>query len=148
MAMTTSAKGLAVIKHFEGYVSKAYRCPAGVWTIGYGTTAGVRAGMTITEAQGEAFLRADLAKFEKAVNAAVKVQLAQHQFDALVAFTYNVGAGAFQGSTLLRQINAGNFNLARANFMKWVKGGGRTLPGLVRRRTSEADLFETGKVKF
>jgi lysozyme len=115
-----------------------------VWTIGYGTTAGVRSGQHCTEAQAEAFLRADLAKFEATVNKSLRVMVTQEQFDALVAFTYNVGGGAFAGSTLLRQINAGNFHLARENFMKWTKGGGRVLPGLVRRRSAEADLFEKG----
>lgn len=144
--MTTGDKGIALIKHFEGFRSKAYLCPAGVWTIGYGTTSGVRKGQVISESQAESFLKADLAKFEAAVNKSVKVLLTQNQFDALVAFTYNVGAGAFAGSTLLRQINAGAFGKARENFMKWVKGGGKTLPGLVRRRSAEADLFDKNKL--
>lgn len=148
MTYKTGPKGLALIKHFEGYRDAAYLCPANVWTIGYGTTAGVRRGQRCTTAQAEAFLRADLAKFETAVNKGVRTPITQEQFDALVAFAYNVGAGAFAGSTLLRQINAGNFSLARANFLKWNKGGGRVLTGLVRRRTAEADLFETGQLNL
>lgn len=148
MTYKTGPKGLALIKHFEGYRDVAYRCPANVWTIGYGTTAGVRQGQRCTPAQAEAYLRADLAKFETAVNRGIRTLITQEQFDALVAFTYNVGAGAFAGSTLLRQINAGNFALARANFLKWNRGGGKVLNGLTRRRTAEADLFETGQLKL
>jgi GH24 family phage-related lysozyme (muramidase) len=137
----TNQAGLDLIKSFEGLRLTAYICPAGVPTIGYGTTSGVRMGDRITPAQAEALLRRDLAKFEQAVDQAVKVTLNSNQFSALVSFTYNVGAGAFQRSTLLKLLNQGNYQAAAQEFMKWNRGGGRVLPGLTRRRLAEQRLF-------
>lgn len=134
--------GLALIKEFEGLSLKAYTCPAGVLTIGFGTTMGVRPGQVISEAEAEAMLRADVDKFAKGVSEAVKVPLAQHQFDALVAFAYNVGLGAFRTSTMLRLINKGEMASAAAQFARWNRAGQKVLPGLTRRRAAERKLFE------
>lgn len=148
MAMTTSKKGVSLIKFFEGFRAQAYYDAVGVPTVGYGTTSGVRMGMTITEAQGEAYLQADLRKFEDGINKLVKVTLNQNQFDALVCFTYNLGLGNFGSSTLLKLLNQGRFDLVPDQFMRWNKAGGKVLAGLTKRRQAEADLFATGKVSL
>lgn len=152
--LSTSNKGIDLIKEFEGCRLKAYRCPAGIWTIGYGhtTAAGppaVLPGMVITQDRAEEILRTDLGQFERAIGRYVKVDLTQHQFDALVSFAYNVGIGSMilseppglARSTLLKRVNAGRFDDVPAEFMKWTRGGGRELPGLVRRRRAEAGLW-------
>lgn len=140
--MRTSQNGLDLIKHFEGFRAKAYICPAGVLTIGFGSTGKhVKPGMTITEDEAETLLRKDVGRFEDAVNKLVRVKLDQDEFDALVAFSYNIGAGAFAESTLLKKLNAGDFGGAYKEFARWNKAGGRVLKGLVRRRAAEAALF-------
>jgi spore coat assembly protein SafA len=139
--MSLSPRGLNLIKGFEGLRLRAYQDSAGVWTIGYGHTAGVRPGDRISQAQAEAFLRHDTGWAQQAVRDKVKVPLTQGQFDALTSFTFNLGAGALHGSTLLRKLNAGNYAGARAEFGKWVHAGGQRLEGLVRRRAAEAALF-------
>ena len=137
----TSQKGIDLIKEFEGFRNTAYLCPANVWTIGYGHTKTAKPGMCISTVQGEELLRKDVEKFENAVNTLVKVPLNQNQFDALVSFAYNVGVGAFGKSTLLRLLNQGEYQRAAKQLHRWVRGGGRKLPGLVRRRKAEYDLF-------
>lgn len=139
--MKTSPKGIALIKEFEGLRLKAYLCPGGVWTIGYGHTAGVKPGMVITEAQAEEYLKADLIAFERYLNG-LGLALNQNQFDALVSFIYNIGIGNFQKSTLLRKarINA-NDNSIMDEFLRWVYSKGRVLPGLQRRRLREVKLY-------
>ena len=142
--MKISAKGLGLIKEFEGCELTAYVCPAGVLTIGYGSTGPhVSNGQTITEAEAEALLLKDLVRFEKAVNELVKVPLSQGAYDALVSFTFNCGEGAFADSTLLRELNAGKEpNLtAKSQLPRWTNGG---LAGLVRRRAAEVELFCSG----
>ncbi|AFZ34651.1 glycoside hydrolase family 24 [Stanieria cyanosphaera PCC 7437] len=114
--LTTSKAGINFIKLWEGLRLKAYRCPAGKWTIGYGTTKGVKAGQEITQREAESLLRNDLVVFEDATRNLVKVQLSQNQFDALVSFVYNVGEGAFAKSTLLQVLNEGKFTEAANNF--------------------------------
>lgn len=133
---------LSLIKRFEGLRLKAYICPAGVPTIGYGTTKGVRMGQTITEEEAERLLREDVAVFERGVDEAVKVPLNPNQRAALVSFAYNVGLGAFRTSTLLRLLNKGDYAGAAKQFDRWTKGGGKVLPGLVKRRAAERELFE------
>ena len=138
--MHMSQGGLDVLlKKFEGCKLKAYRCPAGVCTIGYGHTSSAGApevvdGMTITQAQADEILKRDLVKFESAVTDLVKVRLTQNQFDVLVDFAYNAGIGNLKSSTLLKKVNAGDLDAVPAELMKWTKGGGKVLPGLVRRR--------------
>lgn len=139
--MTTSKQGLALIAAHEGLKLKAYLCPAGVPTIGYGHTKGVRMGDTITPDQADKFLREDLADAEKAVNAQ-GLKINQNQYDALVSFTFNVGVGNFGKSTLLKKVKANADDPAiRNEFARWNKGGGKVLPGLTRRRKDEADLY-------
>lgn len=140
--MTISDAGLALIKAAEGLRLSAYLCPARVWTIGYGTTKGVKPGDTITEAQAEDMLRADVAKFERAVTDAVRVPITQGQFDALVSLAYNIGAAALRKSTLLRLLNESKYSLAAAQFDRWNRAGGRVLAGLTKRRAAERALFE------
>ncbi len=140
--MKTSQKGIDLIKQFEGCRLVAYKCPAGIWTIGYGHTQGVKAGDKITRSKAESFLRSDLKKFEKGILNSVKVPLNQYQFDALISFTYNCGLGAFKSSTLLKKLNAGDYKGAGAEFLKWNKSNGRVLAGLKRRRKAEKVLFD------
>lgn len=143
--LRTSAAGLEIIKHFEGFRPKAYICPAGVLTIGYGTTSGVYRGQIVSESQAVALLSKDLLVFEREVKKAVKVPLEQWEFDALVSFVYNVGGGNFRSSTLLRKLNAGEYDQVPGQLMRWNKGGGRVLPGLTRRRAAEGRLFSSGR---
>ena len=139
--MKTSPKGIALIKEFEGLRLKAYQCPGGVWTIGYGHTTGVRPGMVITEAQAEEYLKADLIVFERYLNG-LGLALNQNQFDALVSFIYNVGTGNFSNSTLLRKVRANpQDNSIMDEFLRWVYSKGRVLPGLQRRRLDEMKLY-------
>ena len=142
--MKTNQKGLDVIKSFEGLYLRAYLCPAKVWTIGYGTTTNVKAGMTISREQAEAFLKDDLAKFERSVLRLVKQPLTDNQFSALVSFCYNVGAGNLEKSTLLKKVNINpKDKLIYNEFLKWNKAKGKVLSGLTRRRKAEADLYFT-----
>lgn len=141
MSKTTSSNGIKLIKQFEGCKLTAYKCPAGVWTIGYGHTAGVKSGQKITQAQADTYLKSDLKKFENAVNSCVKVSINQYQFDALVSFTYNCGAGALKTSTLLKKLNKKDYAGAAKEFAKWNKANGKVLDGLTKRRAAEAQLF-------
>jgi lysozyme len=137
-----SQAGKDLIISFEGIRLEAYKCPAGVWTIGVGSTVpAVHAGEVITKQQALARFDKDLAKFENAVDRLVKVPLTQNQFDALVSFTFNVGEGALAKSTLLKKLNAGDYDAVPSELMKWTKGGGKELPGLVRRRRAEAAMW-------
>ncbi len=139
--MKTSQKGIDLIKRFEGCRLNAYKCPANVWTIGYGHTYGVKEGQTITQKQAEDLLKDDLKSFEAAVNNYVKVPLTQGQFDALVSFSFNVGNEALRTSTLLRLLNQGKYEEAAEQFSRWVYASGKKLDGLVRRRKAEKELF-------
>lgn len=139
--MNISKKGIDLIKRFEGCRLKAYRCPAGVWTIGYGHTNNVRPDDIITQNDAEELLKRDLKVHEVNVKRVVKIALTQNQFDALVSFEYNVGYGAFANSTLLKLLNAGNYNGASKQFERWVYAGDRVLEGLVKRRKAERELF-------
>ena len=140
--MMISETGLHLIKSFEGLKLNAYLCPANVWTIGYGTTKGVKAGQAITAAKADELLAADVRQFEDAVNKAVTVPLTQGQFDALVSLTYNIGAAAFRASTLLKLLNAKDYAGAAKQFARWNKANKKVLTGLVRRREAERQLFE------
>jgi lysozyme len=144
--MQTSKAGVDLIKKFEGRRLAAYRCPAGVWTIGYGhtTDAGspkVVPGMVISATQADEILKQDLRQYEEGVTRLLKVSVTQGQFDALVSFAYNCGVGALQKSTLLKKINADRHANVPAEFMKWTRAAGKELPGLVRRRRAEAALW-------
>jgi GH24 family phage-related lysozyme (muramidase) len=136
-----NSKGIQLLKAFEGLSLTAYRDAVGVWTIGYGTTLGVRPGMTITVSQAEALLKRDLLRFETAVATGVKVAINDDQFSALVVFSYNVGEKAFTTSTLLKLLNQGNYQGAANELLRWNRAGGRVLAGLTRRRRAERALF-------
>ena len=145
--MKTNESGLSLIKSFEGLRLKAYKCPAGVWTIGYGHTGkDVKPGMIITEEQAEEYLRQDLERFEKGVDDLVEVDINENQYSALVSLAYNIGLGNFKKSTLLKLINKGNQNELEAvhsQFKRWVWAGSQILPGLQRRREAEFKLYST-----
>lgn len=144
----TGNAGIDMIKRFEGFRSAPYKCPAGVPTIGYGATfypGGKKVTMTdkaITEEEATSLLLGMLVKFEQYVDSYCVDTVTQNQFDALVSFCYNLGPANLKASTLLKKVNANpNDESIRAEFMKWTKAGGRTLKGLVTRRTAEADLY-------
>lgn len=151
--MRISNKGLDLIKSFEGWYSAPYLDPIGIPTIGYGFTyyPSDRRKVTmkdkpLTKEQGEAMLREVLRGYELDVERLVKVQLTQNQFDALVSFTYNLGATNLSKSTLLRKLNANPCDTSIPNeFLKWNKAGGKVLKGLTRRREAEAKLFASKK---
>jgi len=134
--------GLNLIKEFEGCKLTAYICPAGVLTIGYGSTGPhVVPGMTITQEEAETLLRDDLRRFEEGVEQLVEVPLNDNQFSALVSFAFNLGLGALSGSTLLRLLNEGNYAAVPAQLARWNKSGGKVLAGLTRRREAEGKLW-------
>ena len=142
MTYSISSKGLDLIKQFEGCELKAYVCPAGVLTVGYGHTgADVYTGMEVSQAEADELLKTDTIRFEKAVDKYVNVELKQCMFDALVSFTFNCGDDAFKNSTLLRLLNTHDYEGAASQFSRWVNGANGPLPGLVRRREAEEGLF-------
>lgn len=140
---------LDIIKKYEGLRLKAYICPAGVPTIGYGSTRypdgrKIQMGDVITEKEAEQMLIHDVRKFESEVLASVTTPLNDNQLSALISFVYNVGAFAFRKSTIRKKINANRDDpTIKDEFMKWVRGGGKILPGLVKRRAEEAKLYFT-----
>lgn len=137
-------EGIDLIKRFEGCRLTAYKCPAGVWTIGYGHTKGVKEGQRISEAEAERMLAEDLQYFEQMVGMMVTQPLEAHQMDALISFAYNCGVMALKGSTLLKRVNANPKDpRIREAFMMWNKAGGKALQGLVKRREAEANLYLT-----
>jgi lysozyme len=141
--MQINESGLKLIKGYEGLRLTAYVCPAGVNTIGYGHTGGVKLGTEITEQQAEDYLRKDISEFEKTVNSdIVKVPLNENQFSALVSFSFNVGSYAFIDSTLLKLLNKKDYQGAADQLLRWNKGDGdQVLAGLTRRRKAERALF-------
>lgn len=149
MPRKTNQAGLDKIKQFEGLRLKAYHCSAGVATIGFGhtTAAGpptVHMGLVITKDEAEEILRRDLGKYEKAVEQAVKVELNDNQFAALVSLCYNIGPGAFAKSNLVRKLNLGQYDAVPRELMKWVTVKGKPIQGLVNRRSAEAGLWAKG----
>ncbi|MGE7136042.1 lysozyme [Luteibacter sp. NPDC031894] len=145
MNMKPSNAALILAKASEGLRLVAYPDPAtggAPWTIGYGSTTGVKEGDVITLDQAEARLDRDLLNAAAVVNQKVRVPLSQNQFDALVDFVFNLGAKNFSGSTLLRKLNAGDYEGAASEFPRWTHASGRTMPGLVIRRAKERAMFE------
>jgi len=149
---SVSASGINLVKRFEGLhkvgqdgIIRAYRCPAGRWTIGYGHTKGVRSGVQGDEAQCDLWLQEDLNVAGQAINRHVRVPLSQAQYDALASFIFNVGEGNFASSTLLKRLNKGLYDQVPEQIMRWnkatVDGVLTELRGLTRRRTAEAALF-------
>ena len=139
--MKPSERGLALIRQFEGLRLSAYKCPAGVPTIGWGTTKGVKMGQTITKDEADRLLIEDAQRFADHVKALVKIPLNQNQVDALISFVYNIGPHAFAKSTMLKLINQRLFEDAANQFLRWNKANGEPLAGLTRRRMAERDLF-------
>jgi lysozyme len=146
-AKSVSTLGIDTLKRLEGFRARAYLDSVGVPTIGYGSTEDVQLGDSITEMEAERRLRNDVAGIERDIQRLVKVPLAQAQFDALVCFIYNIGAGAFARSTALRVLNAERYDLVDDEMRRWVYGTDRAsgervkLNGLVRRRMIESDLW-------
>jgi lysozyme len=139
--MKISIEGIALIKKFEGCRLESYKCAAGVPTIGYGSTKGVEMGMTITKEDAEQLLLKDIAEFEDFVLEASEMPLSQHQFDALVSWTFNLGPSNLNASTMLKVLNKGEYEDVPAQIKRWNKAGGKVLDGLIRRREAEALLF-------
>lgn len=140
---------LEIIKEFEGCRLKAYKCPAGVWTIGYGTTDGAvtgvtpHEGMVITQGQAERYLKLAVEKFAAAIKPAITQPINENEFGAFVSLAYNIGSGAFKKSSALRHFNAGDKAKAADAILMWNKAGGKVLAGLTRRRAAERALFLT-----
>lgn len=141
--MKISKQGIELIKKFEGFKQYAYICPAGVVTIGYGHTKGVRLGQNCTEAEAEQFLKEDLEIAEAELNkVANEVKLTQGQYDSLVSFIFNLGAGNFKTSTLRKKVlNNPADPTIKYEFGKWVYVKGKVSPGLQRRRLEESKLY-------
>ena len=139
--MKVSQECIDLVKFFEGFEPKAYLCPANVWTIGYGRTRNVKEGDVVNEKQAERDLLEELEEFGHQVSRTVKVPLEQSQFDALTSWTYNLGVGNLQSSTLLKKLNSGDKNSVPSEMLRWNKAAGKVLAGLTRRREAEAKLW-------
>ena len=147
MRLTVSKEGIALIKRYEGYKTTPYRCPAGLYTVGYGHVIGN--GLQLPDEWNRTFslgeidelLRTDLARFERGVLHYCTVYLTQSQFDSLVSFSFNLGLGVLQRSTLRQKLNRGDYDGASKEFLKYTRAGGKVLKGLVRRRQAEYNLF-------
>jgi len=140
--MKISENGIKLIKYFEGFCPKPYKCPAGIPTIGYGATFYLDG----TEADATVLLAKMVVQFENQVNSFLSAKVNQNQYDALISLSYNIGWNALRKSTLIKLINADpNAQGIEIAWMKWVHGGGRKLPGLVRRRKAEIELYFKGK---
>tara|TARA_R110001632_G_scaffold50826_1_gene126745 strand:+ start:80 stop:523 length:444 start_codon:yes stop_codon:yes gene_type:complete len=140
--MQISKEGLSLIKRFEGCELKAYRCPANVWTIGYGHIKDVKEGDEITKEEAEYMLQEEMIEYEGYINDLVKVPLEQCMYDALVAWVFNLGPTNFSSSSLLRVLNEKKYEEVPYEIKRWNKAGGEVLNGLIRRRKAEALLFE------
>ena len=156
--MHMSPHGRKLLEEWEGVRLKAYKDSAGLLTIGVGhlltkselssgkiniNGESVKYGNGLTAEQADELLEQDVKTAETTVNNNVKVELNQHQFDALVSFTFNVGGGAFKGSTLLKKLNNGQYDQVPAQLMRWDKAGGKVVPGLKKRRESEVKLWNS-----
>lgn len=144
--MKMSNNGIAMLKSFEGCKLMAYQDPTGIWTIGYGWTQPINhvpigQGMIITQSTAESLLLSGLVRYEKGITDLVTVPINQNQFDALVDFAWNLGIKSLACSSLLRKLNDGSYTKAADEFLKWNKAGGKVMPGLVKRRTTERSLF-------
>ena len=140
--MNISQEGLSLIKKFEGCELEAYKCAAGVWTIGYGSTKGVKEGDTVSQEEADKLLLHEMEEYEGYINDMVNVDLEQNQFDAMVSWVFNLGPANLKASTLLKVLNAKEDDDLPAQIKRWNKAGGKVLQGLIRRREAEALLFE------
>lgn len=139
---------IKLVARFEGYSATAYKCPAGIWTIGYGSTfladsSRVKEGDIITEEAALQLLRGVLIQFQHSLLKLVTCELNENQTAAVTSLVYNIGVNAFAKSTLLKLLNKEQYEEAALEFLKWTRGGGKVLPGLVRRRHAEKELFES-----
>jgi len=141
--MRTSPKGIDLIRKYEGLKLKAYQDSVGVWTIGYGHTGDVSPTEEITSDMAYTLLLKDVSKVDETIRNVVTYPLNQNQYDALASFTFNLGSGTLERSSLLSKLNAGDLDGASNEFPKWVHAGGKVLPGLVSRREDERSLFLT-----
>lgn len=140
--LETLDKAAALVARFEGFSADAYLCPAGVLTIGYGHTHNVKEGMTITKERAMTLLSLDLFERKKAIEQLVRVPVTEGQVIALLSFVFNVGVGNFEKSTLLKKLNAGNYEGASREFSKWIYANRRPLKGLMDRRKIEREYFD------
>ena len=140
--MNTSQEGLDLIKKFEGCELKAYQDSVDVWTIGFGHTKGVEEGDEITQDEAEEMLASELDEYEGYIDDMVECDLEQCQFDALVAWVYNLGPTNLKSSTMLKRLNSNDLDDVPNQIKRWDKAGGKVLAGLVRRREAESLLFE------
>lgn len=143
--MKISSAGLTLIRQFEGFSPTPYRCPAGIWTIGYGHVllpAEEGSLLRVDEAMAKTLLRGDVRHAERAVRRLIRTPLTQSQFDALVSFTFNLGAAALQRSSLRRSIHRREEGEVAQQWMRWVWGGGRKLAGLAKRRAAELRMYQ------
>ena len=141
-SMNISQEGLSLIKKFEGCELEAYKCAAGVWTIGYGSTKNVKEGDTLTQEEADELLLHEMDEYEGYIKDNVTSDLDQNQFDALVSWVFNLGPSNLKASTMLKVVNAGDMKEVPAQIKRWNKANGKTLQGLIRRREAEALLFE------
>jgi len=139
--MNISQEGLSLIKKFEGCELEAYKCAAGVWTIGYGSTKGVKEGDTVSQEEADKLLLHEMEEYEGYINDMVNVDLEQNQFDAMVSWAFNLGPANLKASTLLKVLNAKDYEGVPAQIKRWNKAGGKVLQGLIRRREAESLLF-------
>jgi lysozyme len=145
--LTISDEGISLIKRYEGYKITPYRCPAGLYTVGYGHLIGNGLQLpdewnrTFSLGEIDGLLRTDLARFERGVLHYCTVYITQSQFDSLVSFSFNLGLGVLQRSTLRQKLNRGNYDVASKEFLRYTRAGGKVLKGLVRRRQAEYNLF-------
>ncbi len=137
-------KAKELIKKFEGCKLKAYKCPAGIWTIGYGHIKGVTKGMEITQEEAEKMLDEDINEFAEQIKK-LNLQLNENQFNAILSFAFNVGIGKFAGSTMCRLLRQKNYKDAGNEFYRWCYAGGKVLEGLKKRREAERELFFRGE---
>ena len=140
--MQISQEGLALIKKFEGCELEAYKCPAGVWTIGYGHTKDVKEGDKINKDEANYLLQEEMIEFESYIDDMVEVELNQSQYDALCAWVYNLGPSNLGSSELLKVLNEGKYEEVPQQIKRWNKANGEVLTGLIRRREAEALLFQ------
>ncbi len=139
-----STDGLKFIQQFEGFSAVPYQDAAGLWTIGYGHLIQMGENLTyVSVEEANVLLRKDVQTAVRAVKRYIHIPLGQGQFDALVSFTFNSGSGALQRSTLRQKVNREEHEAAAVEFLRWVWAGGRKLPGLVRRRQAESDLYSS-----
>ena len=139
-SLALSAVALVGIAVHEGYEGSAYQDIVGIWTIGFGTTEGVRPNQTITPVTALQRKLTDVQKFEGALKQCVTVPLSQNEYDAYISLAYNIGSGAFCNSTLVRLLNQGQYDMACQQILRWNRAGGQVVQGLVNRRQAEYKL--------